>query len=205
MLSYLTNPKILVIGGGGRRYGYGIASLGKHLIDRAINLELEKGPLVSVISDAHHLPTKDSVFDCVIVQAVLEHIVEPDIVVSEIYRVLKPGSIVYAEIPFMQGYHAAPDDYRRFTISGLRRLFSHFMEIKLGICCGPSSTVTWVMQEYLATVFSFNIKILYKILSKILGWMLFPLNYIDLVITRYETSINIASALFFLGKKRDDK
>jgi SAM-dependent methyltransferase len=39
------------------------------------------------------------------IQAVLEHALDPPVVVAEIYRVLKPGGLVYADTPFMQRVH----------------------------------------------------------------------------------------------------
>ena len=49
-----------------------------------INLEIEATPNVDVVGDGHSLPFKDSVFDAVISEAVLEHVQDPNRVVSEI-------------------------------------------------------------------------------------------------------------------------
>jgi 2-polyprenyl-3-methyl-5-hydroxy-6-metoxy-1,4-benzoquinol methylase len=43
----------------------------------------------------------DGTCDAVVVQAVLEHVLQPDVVVAEIHRVLRPDGLVYAETPFM--------------------------------------------------------------------------------------------------------
>ena len=58
-----------------------------------------------IICDAHDLPFSDETFDGVIVQAVLEHVVDPYRCVEEIHRVLNEEGIVYAETPFMQQVH----------------------------------------------------------------------------------------------------
>ena len=52
---------------------------------------------VDVICDAHYIPYGNGVFDGVWIQAVLEHVLEPSKVVSEIHRVLKDGGVVYAD------------------------------------------------------------------------------------------------------------
>ncbi len=64
-------------------------------------------------------PFKDNSFDYIICNAVLEHVKNDDFVLNEIYRVLKPGGTLYVSIPFMQPYHADPDDFRRYTGYGL--------------------------------------------------------------------------------------
>ena len=83
-----------------------------------INLEIEATPNVDVLGDGHRLPFKDAVFDAVISEAVLEHVKDPNRVVSEMHRVLKPGGYVCAAVPFLQGFHASPHDYQRYTVPG---------------------------------------------------------------------------------------
>ena len=41
------------------------------------------------------------------------------------FRVLKPGGYIYSEVPFLQGFHADPDDYQRYTLQGLKILFNN--------------------------------------------------------------------------------
>jgi len=59
------------------------------------------------------------VFDAVWIQAVLEHVLDPVRVVAEIHRVLRPGGLVYSEIPFMQEVHEGAYDFTRFRLSGM--------------------------------------------------------------------------------------
>ncbi|WP_224003280.1 methyltransferase domain-containing protein [Aureimonas sp. SA4125] len=73
-----------------------------------------------LIADAHNIPLKDAL----VVQAELEHVLQPRRVVAEIWRVLRPGGIVYVETPFMHHVHEGPFDFTRFTESGHRYLFS---------------------------------------------------------------------------------
>ncbi len=67
-------------------------------------------------------PFEENTFDFAICNAVLEHVEDEHFVLKEIYRVLKPGGRLYVSIPFMQPYHADPEDYRRFTSFGLGHL-----------------------------------------------------------------------------------
>jgi len=79
-----------------------------------------------------------SSFDGVIIQAVLEHVVEPNHCVEEIHRVLKENGLVYSETPFMQQVHLGRYDFTRFTHLGHRRLFRKFKEI-----CGGAVDQEW--------------------------------------------------------------
>lgn len=69
-----------------------------------------------------HYPFENESFDFVICNAVLEHVENPDFVVSEIWRVLKKGGKAYISVPFLQPYHPDPEDYRRLTPGGLIHL-----------------------------------------------------------------------------------
>ncbi|MDU8945529.1 class I SAM-dependent methyltransferase [Ovoidimarina sediminis] len=96
-------PKILIIGSGVR--GAGTSELwGDKRLFR-LGVDVYPTDTVDVICDAHYLPFPDGSFDGVWIQAVLEHVVEPQKVVKEIHRVLTHDGIVYAETPFMQHVH----------------------------------------------------------------------------------------------------
>lgn len=181
---------ILDLGSGARR-------LGKEII----NLDVFPYPNVDIIGNADALPLKDKIFDLVICQAVLEHVSNPQKVVKEIHRVLKPEGLVYAEIPFLQGFHPDPSDYQRYTIQGIEYLFSNFKKIESGIAVGPSSTLSWILRKY-PTLF-FNNKYLSRGLEFIFGWITFPIKYLDYLIikTNKKKAIELAGGLFFLGKK----
>ena len=122
-----------------------------------ITLEIEAGSNVDVIGDGHQLPFHDNAFDAIISEAVLEHVLEPKQVVAEIYRVLKPGGYVCAAVPFLQGFHASPHDYQRYTVPGFNHLFSAFMKIESGACAGPTASLHWIFREYVGLVFSLSL------------------------------------------------
>ena len=68
-------------------------------------------------------PFKDEVFDGIGCFSVLEHTRQPWIVVSEIYRMLKPGGKAFIDWPFLQPLHGYPDHYFNATREGLRSMF----------------------------------------------------------------------------------
>ena len=102
-----------------------------------------------IICDAHDLPFADSTFDAVVCQAVLEHVLDPIRVVSEIHRVLVDGGLVYSEIPFMQQVHGGKYDFTRFTLLGHRRLYRCFDEVRSGAQGGPGMALAWSLWYFM--------------------------------------------------------
>ncbi len=102
--SYLNNnSKILIIGGG--TIGSGMNKFINKNKDNIFSFDIYNSANINFIADAHSIPMKDNIFDLVIIQAVLEHVVSPHVVVKEINRVLKINGMVYAETPFLQHVH----------------------------------------------------------------------------------------------------
>ena len=107
------------------------------------SIDIYASKSVDVICDSHYLPLKSEYYDGVWIQAVLEHVVEPIVVVEEIYRVLKKNGIVYAETPFMQQVHEGAYDFNRYSVLGHRYLFKHFKLIDLGGNQGSDVVFAW--------------------------------------------------------------
>ncbi|HEY4344560.1 MAG TPA: class I SAM-dependent methyltransferase [Parvibaculum sp.] len=133
--------------------GAGQKGMGSDLLydDPAISLiafDVYPSPLTVFSADAHRIPLQDRSVDAVCVQAVLEHVLDPARVVSEIYRVLKPGGYVYAETPFMQQVHEGAYDFTRFTELGHRWLFRDFDVLDRGPIGGPGLSVYWAMKYF---------------------------------------------------------
>ncbi|MBM4081399.1 MAG: class I SAM-dependent methyltransferase [Planctomycetes bacterium] len=89
--------KVLDVGAGSQR-----------VAPNVVTLDITPAPNVDCLGDAHQLPFKDASFHGVLSSALLEHVDDPRRVVSEIHRVLKPGGVVYFNVPFLQGCHAGP-------------------------------------------------------------------------------------------------
>ena len=188
------NARVLNIGSGSRKLK------GKSIV----NLDLKRYSNVSLVGNAESLPFSSFSFDGVITIATLEHIRDIKKAISEIKRVLKPGGLVYAVIPFMAGYHSAPFDYRRWTMEGVKVLFSDFETMDVGVASGPTSAFLWIFQEWLAMLLSFNIRTLYQILLIILMILTFPLKLLDLFLSKYSFAKNISYTFYFFGKKGVD-
>jgi SAM-dependent methyltransferase len=77
---------------------------------------------VDLHASAESLPFEAGSFDFVLCTEVLEHCRDPNAVVKEIARVLKPRGCAFLTTPFMVGLHEDPHDYVRFTRYGLKDL-----------------------------------------------------------------------------------
>lgn len=70
------------------------------------------------------VPLPDAQFDVILSTQVLEHVADPHLYVSECHRLLKPGGSLVMTTHGIMFYHPDPDDYWRWTTSGLNELLS---------------------------------------------------------------------------------
>ncbi|WP_157793136.1 class I SAM-dependent methyltransferase [Bordetella genomosp. 8] len=74
--------------------------------------------------DGGSMPFADGTFDAVLCVEVMEHASDPELLVSEMFRVLKPGGTLLLTVPWSARLHHLPHDYHRFTRNRLRALLS---------------------------------------------------------------------------------
>ncbi|MDP2933949.1 MAG: class I SAM-dependent methyltransferase [bacterium] len=96
--------------------------------------------------------------DAVICKAVLEHVPNPWKAAKEISRVLKPGGKCLVYVPFLYAYHAEKGvygDYYRYTLDGLRFLFSDFSRFEYAPVRGRFETIAYLLPaQFLRRLFS---------------------------------------------------
>lgn len=80
------------------------------------------GKRVDYFFDGINIPLTSNSFDAVICTEVLEHAINPDALLIEINRVLKPGGKLFLTVPFMWGLHELPYDFRRYTSVGIQSI-----------------------------------------------------------------------------------
>ncbi|MGO9400513.1 MAG: methyltransferase domain-containing protein [Xanthobacteraceae bacterium] len=185
-------PSVLVVGGGA--IGSGAERIYSEPTLRVLGTDVYASPNTLVMADAHRLPFCDNSFDGVWIQAVLEHVLNPDTVVAEIHRVLKPHGVVYADTPFMQQVHEGAYDFTRFTVSGHRWLFRKFEHTASGTVKGAGSALVWSIRYFVRALTGSG-----RIASSV-GLALFWLRYFD-GLTRERPNADAASAVFFYGRK----
>ena len=79
---------------------------------------------IDVFYDGLNIPFEDNSFDSIVCFEVLEHVFEPEKIIQEMYRVLKPGGKLMLTTPFIWNEHEIPYDYGRYTYFGLKHLFT---------------------------------------------------------------------------------
>jgi SAM-dependent methyltransferase len=81
---------------------------------------------VELYLDASAMSLDSDSIDGFVCESMLEHVKDPTQLISEIRRVLKPGGHLLMLTPWMYPFHAAPDDYLRFSESALVAALSGF-------------------------------------------------------------------------------
>jgi SAM-dependent methyltransferase len=163
----------LYVGGGGARP------------DGYLNIDLYPIAGVNVVANAQQLPFKSNVFQCIECDAVLEHVRDPGQVMSELTRVLAPGGHIHVVTPFCHPFHEYPKDFRRFTIDGLKLLAGNELDVvEEGWRTGPTATLLVFVLEYVKLWLPF--RLWRGLVHWILGWLLFPLRYLDFLFFRVD-------------------
>ncbi len=194
LLSVVTEPSPLVLVVGGGTIGNGVEALYHDRRVRLLAFDIYPSPMIQLVADAHRIPLASESVDAVIVQAVLEHVLDPVQVVTEIERVLRPGGLVYAETPFLQQVHAGPYDFVRFTSSGHRYLFRAFEELAAGPVAGPGTELVWSVDHLTRGLLRSQLA------GKLARGLFFWLRYLDRLVPD-EFAMDDASAYYFLGRR----
>ncbi len=184
------STQVLNLGGGPRRYR-----------PTDVTLNLDAFTNVDVVGDAHCIPFMSDTFDSVICNAVLEHVTNPEKVVAEAIRVLKPGGKLYAEVPFIFFFHGYPSDFRRFTLEGMRVLFAGLTDARFGITNGPVSATLQSVNTLLQLIIPPRARWALKLARGVFGWTAFPLKYLDRRINLRDDAHILAGGFYVLGEK----
>lgn len=91
-------------------------------VDMAETGHDHKNSKIDVYYDGKRLPFKDASFDSLFCSEVLEHIFNPDEILPELHRVLKPGAKALITVPFSWNEHEMPYDYARYSSEGIKHL-----------------------------------------------------------------------------------
>ncbi|MFN3171109.1 MAG: class I SAM-dependent methyltransferase [Hyphomicrobiales bacterium] len=184
---------VLVVGSG--TAGSGTEELYRSPGITITGIDVYESSSVNCIADAHYIPLPDACIDGVWIQAVLEHVVEPSVVVAEIHRVLKTNGLIYAETPFMQQVHEGAFDFTRFTVLGHRYLFRDFEMIDCGGNKGPAIALAWSIRYFFWALL--RSATMARFIGLLSTFALRPFEFL----TDRRALHDASSGVFFLGKK----
>ena len=113
--------KLLDVGCGNKPYKEMVMSAVNEYIGCDVIQSSQK--VVDVVCPANQLAFESGTFDTVFSTQVIEHVADHQGMVSESYRVLKPGGYAIYTAPCSWELHEEPYDFFRFTKYGLKEIF----------------------------------------------------------------------------------
>lgn len=168
-----------IVSGNARVLNFG--SGGTHLGPNVTNLDITPGEKVDVVYDGGRIPFDDEYFDAVIAQEVLEHVHQLGQSVTEIRRVLRRGGQFYCQVPFILGYHSGPEDYRRFTLVGLKEYFAArgWQIVDSGVTVGAAVALYRIAVEFFAVLLARPFNPAYRPLKGLFAVLFYPIKWLD--------------------------
>jgi len=152
-------------------------------VEKYIGMDLEQPTYYGEVEpdlkwNGEKIPLEDESVDCAMATEFLEHYAEPEKVLSEIRRVLKPGGRFYATVPFIWNLHEIPFDEYRYTPYSLERHFVNagYKNVKIKALGGWNRSFAQMIGLWL------TFSAMHRFTRLILSYLLFPF-YVLLVKT----------------------
>jgi SAM-dependent methyltransferase len=165
---------------------------------RFVNVDIAPVAGVHVVADGAHLPFPDEAFAMIECDAVLEHVVRPDAVIAELQRVLQPGGLIHVVVPFNHPFHAYPHDYHRWTLTALQQDLSPLEILDAGVRTGPAATWLLYTMQFAKVLVPGTLG---KALGAMLGWLLWPIRYLDYPLYRTDRAHIMANSIYVLARR----
>jgi SAM-dependent methyltransferase len=154
-----------------------LGSGNRRLLPRCINIDLFLFPNVDIAADIEHTPLASDSVDYVVLDSVVEHVPNPQAVIDEIWRILKPGGMLFCINPFLFPYHGYPAHYCNFTRDGMLHLLRRFSNTSVVPHFGPSSALVNIFSEYIAVGVAGQRRTTYMVVRAlsllVFGWLRF--------------------------------
>ena len=188
---------------GTEEFGLNVGAGLTNVDERIRNLDIFPGQHIFYVAKAESIPEKDNFFALVITQEVLEHVQDPFKAISEIYRVMKPGGILYCQLPFIIGYHPGPTDYWRFTKEGISELITRtgFSIIEINISVGTASGFYRIFVEFLAILISIPLPFLYIPFKAFFSLLFYPIKLLDFLFKFSKQKDRIPGGYYIIAQK----
>lgn len=145
-----TDLLVVDIGAGKKPYHPLLASRARN----HVGVDLPGTAGSEVFGASETLPIQTDAVDVVLSTQMLEHADDPEGVLREWRRVLRPGGLIFASTHGTAYYHPIPVDHWRWTHSGLRKLFerSGFRVRSIEATTGTLTTLATILNTHVASV-----------------------------------------------------
>lgn len=106
--------KVIDIGCGSAKYKPMILELNG--VEDYTGLDFFRNEAADIVADLNKkLPIESNKYGSALCISVLEHLLEPQVALDEIYRILKPGAHLLLAAPWIYPFHGEPHDYFRYS------------------------------------------------------------------------------------------
>lgn len=203
-------PVLMLVNGPSRIFRYAtkdglildVGSGPERLNKEFINIDIMPFSEVDIVADARWLPFANDSVSALVNESVLEHVEDAPAVAQEMVRVLAPGGFLYTSIPFIHPYHASPDDFNRYTLSGLKHLFAELEIVEEGVRSGPWSAFLMFLAYWLGVIFAFGSKKAAPLLAHVFMLVLGPIKFLDFLFIYMPGADTVAAHVYIIGRKR---
>lgn len=175
----------------------------RQLDPRMVNVDFVNFPRVHILADLEELlPIQDASVDAALCFSVLDHRRNPELLMQEAACILKPGGVFYVSVPFVYPFHAAPNDYYRWTPQGLKqRLGTHFSEVVTGPRGGRCGSVVLALAHMAGQLLSYGNENIYRFLNHLTLAVFFGAKYLDLLFCNLPFHDKMATSIYAVAKK----
>lgn len=170
-------------------------------IDIAGGGHSDSAKTVDVFFDGTKIPFSNDGFDTLLCTQVLEHADDPEKLVPECARVLKPNGRTFFSMPFTYPEHETPYDFRRFTRFEHERLLAKngFTDIKIIKTTGFMGTFAQLFVIWLFESIPFRSTILKTLLTT---FIFAPIQIFGLLIDRLTSKSGQTMDYVVLARKQ---
>lgn len=140
--------------------------------------------------DGASIPFGDASFDTILCTEVLEHTAEPEALIAEMHRVLKPGGTLIATVPFSARVHYAGHDFRRFTKYALYGMFGSFTDVRID---ERGNDIAVIANKLIVLALRMTRPSRWSLLQWPLLLLVLPLGLIFLLIAHLTLALNLGS------------
>lgn len=205
--AHLAGGVLLDVGCGTKPY----EKLFTPFVERYIGIEYSpesgyRGNSADIAGSASELPLADESVDTILCTEVLEHVPDPEKVIGEFARVLKPGGVVITTAPFFFPIHDS-FDFFRYTDKGLAEIMKrHGIEVeKIEPLSGTGLTIAMMFNLYIFDLGFMWTKWMYPIgliLRPVLWLLICLINGLGWIMEKAIPSKHMAFDHLTVGKKK---